>query len=147
MKSSTRRKFVVAIAVILALSGMFAAMGNREERIGRFIRNHEAELLDIAQSCLSNAPTADRYKWVKVDGVFSRENTIVQFLYSATGLVPSSKYYGFYYSDDKNPAPIWNTDVQLEPDGENKWVWSDGTDNGGLTKQITENWFYYEAWF
>ena len=82
-----------------------------------------------------------------MDGVFQGEQKIVQFYFSGKGLVPSSTYYGFYYSEENTPAAFQNVSEELEPVSENEWTWSDGTDNGGMTKRIVDNWFYYEAWF
>ena len=72
----------------------------------------------------------------------------MQFLYFAFGLVPSTRYYGFYYSQDDVPVPFQNAGAVLSQVSEEEWNWYDaGTDNGGRTKRITDHWFYYEAWF
>ena len=92
-------------------------------------------------------PSPDSYQDVRVDGVFSGDERIVQFFYNGFGLAPASKYYGFYYAESGEPAAYQNTDYPLTAT-EDGWSWSaGGTDNGGLTRRITGNWFYYEAWF
>ena len=112
-----------------------------------FVIAHRAALEKIAADCLSGGQTAARYKSVEIEGVFPGEHRIVQFFSSGFGLTPSSTYCGFYYSEDGIPAAYQNVDVPLTPAGEDAWRWSDGTDNGGMTRRITEHWFSYRAWF
>ena len=71
---------------------------------------------------------------------------VVEFGYSSKGIIPASKYYGFYYSKDDTPHVFQGSALKLvkEKDG---WKWTDGSDNGGFTSRISKNWFYYEAWF
>ena len=71
----------------------------------------------------------------------------MQFFSGGFGLAPASTYCGFYYSEDGVPAAYQNVDVPLTPAGEDRWRWSDGTDNGGVTRRITGHWFSYRAWF
>jgi len=62
-------------------------------------------------------------------------------------LVPSSVYYGFYYSVDGKPARLQGVDYELIKEG-NGWIWSekDG-DNWYYTEQILDNWYYFKAGF
>lgn len=104
---------------------------------------------DIALEHLNGDETVTEYKGIEVKGMYSGEHPIVQFYYSGTGIVTSSTYYGFYYSKDDVPAAFQNGAYELVPASDSEWAWEEdeGTDNGGLTKRITDNWFYYEAWF
>lgn len=108
---------------------------------------NQAALEEIAADCLRGSQTAARYKSVEIEGVFPGEHRIVQFFSGGFGLAPASTYCGFYYSEDGVPAAYQNVDVPLTPAGEGEWRWSDGTDNGGMTRRITEHWFSYRAWF
>ncbi len=121
--------------------------GIRMARAEWFVIAHRAALEKIAADCLSGGQTAARYKSVEIEGVFPGEHRIVQFFSGGFGLTPSSTYCGFYYSEDGIPAAYQNVDVPLTPAGEGEWRWSDGTDNGGMTRRITEHWFSYRAWF
>ena len=96
---------------------------------------------------MNNDTSIKTFKNVEVDGLFKGEHDIVQFFYSGFGIAPATKYYGFYYSEDDEPAAFQNINITLVEKGKNEWEWSDGTDNGGITIRIKENWFYYEAWF
>ena len=122
---------------------------SEEEKIIAFVEVHEPELEEISLQQLSGDCSATYYQKVTVDGVFGDSNgkAIVQFFYSGGGIVPSSKYYGFYYSPDDTPSAYQNADVRLEA-GNRAWEWHQAnSDNGGITKKIKDRWYYYESWF
>ena len=135
---------MVIVAAVLSVS---PARGNREARVAAFVREHRAELEQMAADALAGRETAGTYRGVTVDGVFPGEHTIVQFFYTGAGLVPSPVYCGFYYSEDDVPAAFQNCGSPLVEASGHEWTWEDGTDNGGRTARIEEHWFYYEAWF
>lgn len=116
-----KRMMLVPGALLLAC---LAVLGGRSRSspagIARFVLSHRAELEAIAADCLGGDRTAERYKGAEVEGVFPGENPIVQFSTVGWELVP--------VSDDQ-------------------WTWSDGTDNGGVTRRIDGHWFSYQAWF
>ena len=126
---------------------MTVRSGDHPAGIERFVAANQAALEEIAADCLRGSQTAARYKSVEIEGVFPGEHRIVQFFSGGFGLAPASTYCGFYYSEDGVPAAYQNVDVPLTPAGENRWRWSDGTDNGGVTRRITGHWFSYLAWF
>ena len=133
--------------LIPALLLMTVRSGDHPAGIERFVAANQAALEEIAADCLRGSQTAARYKGVEIEGVFPGEHRIVQFFSGGFGLAPASTYCGFYYSEDGVPAAYQNVDVPLTPAGENRWRWSDGTDNGGVTRRITGHWFSYRAWF
>ena len=133
--------------LIPALLLMTVRSGDHPAGIERFVAANQAALEEIAADCLRGSQTAARYKSVEIEGVFPGEHRIVQFFSGGFGLAPASTYCGFYYSEDGVPAAYQNVDVPLTPAGEDAWRWSDGTDNGGMTRRITEHWFSYRAWF
>lgn len=138
----------LAIVAVIVFSVLFFALTeNREQSIIKFVKENQAELNKIAFQCINGEETDDVYLKVRVDGVFYGEHNMVQFLYSAVGIAPSSKYCGFYYSEDDVPLPFQNCGISLTQTSENEWTWTDGTDNGGVTRKIMDNWFYYEARF
>jgi len=64
-----------------------------------------------------------------------------------SGLVPSSTYYGFYYTSNDEPVGFQAAPVKLEVDGDGwKWIESNG-DNRYYTEKIADHWYYYEAGF
>ena len=149
MKAKKASVLLILLCALLipALLLMTVRSGDHPAGIERFVAANQAALEEIAADCLRGSQTAARYKGVEIEGVFPGEHRIVQFFSSGFGLTPSSTYCGFYYSEDGVPAAYQNVDVPLTPAGEGKWRWSDGTDNGGMTRRITEHWFSYRAWF
>ena len=133
--------------LLAALLGTVGRVRSGLEEIERFVTANQAVLEEIALDCLEGSQTAERYKGVEIEGVFPGEHRIVQFFSGGFGLAPASTYCGFYYSEDGVPTAYQNVDVPLTPAGENRWRWSDGTDNGGVTRRITGHWFSYRAWF
>lgn len=139
--------------IILAATFIFLAIyavkfiSNPEYRIKSFINQNSEELVTIAESYLNSDIAIKNYKGVEVEQVFRGKNDIVQFYFGGVGIAPASKYYGFYYSPDDVPAVYQNVSCKLSPISDDEWEWSDGTDNGGRTKKLMKNWFYYEAWF
>ena len=149
MKAKKASVLLILLCALLipALLLMTVRNGDHPAGIERFVAANQAALEEIAADCLRGSQTAARYKGVEIEGVFPGEHRIVQFFSGGFGLAPASTYCGFYYSEDGVPAAYQNVDVPLTPAGENRWRWSDGTDNGGVTRRITGHWFSYRAWF
>ena len=149
MKAKKVPILLVLLGALLASVLLLTAARGRDRLAGiaRFVTVNQAALEEIAADCLRGSQTAARYKSVEIEGVFPGEHRIVQFFSGGFGLAPASTYCGFYYSEDGVPAAYQNVDVPLTPAGEDAWRWSDGTDNGGMTRRITEHWFSYRAWF
>ncbi len=142
-----RKKLIIAAVLIILAFCTAKYFLNLELRIKTFVNQNNEELVTIAEAYLNSDTTIKKYKGVEVEQVFRGDHDIVQFFYSAVGIVPASKYYGFYYSPDDSPAAFQNVNQKLSAVSNEEWKWSDGTDNGGRTKRIMRNWFYYEAWF
>lgn len=134
-----------AILIVVLSTSIF--MRDNKKQITDFVITNRTELENIAFSYMSGNATIEKYKGIEVDGVYSGKHQIVQFYYSSVGIVPSTNYYGFYYSKDNVPVPFQNCEYELVSTSDDEWIWDDGTGNGGLTKKITDCWFYYEAWF
>lgn len=118
-----------------------------EREIASFVLEHQEALSTIASAQINGSSHDESYQHIKIDGLCPGEHPIVQFCYSGAGLVPSSRYYGFYYSPDGIPAAFYNAAVPLEQVGETEWTWRGEGDNGGVTRAIAERWYFYEAWF
>lgn len=142
-----RSKTIIAVVLIaLAIFGIKHSF-NPEYRINNFINQNSEELVTIAEAYLNSDTTTKTYKGVEVEPVYRGTHDIIQFYYGGFGLAPSTTYYGFYYSPDDVPTPYQNVNCNLTALSDVEWEWSDGTDNGGRTKKVMKNWFYYEAWF
>lgn len=131
---------LVFLVVILAAARLPI---RAEDRIANFVVENQPELEAIALERLAGNASAAKYKTADVDGVF---NGTVQFTLSRYGIAPASRYRGFYYSQNGVPTAFQGADIPLELLSPSEWEWRDGTDNRGVTKHITGNWFYFEAW-
>ena len=70
----------------------------------------------------------------------------MDFFCDGWGLVPSSSYYGFYYSP-QGPQSFWGGEEELLPTEDGGYAWQGEGDNHGFTRQIGENFYYYEGHF
>lgn len=144
-----KKRIALAAGALLLVCLVILRTGNHSSQAGirRFVLSHQTELEKIATDCLSQGRMVERYKGVEVEGVYPGASPIVQFYTGGRGLVPSAAYWGFYYSERGQPAAYQNVDMELVPVSENEWAWTDGTDNGGVTRRIDAHWFSYQAWF
>ncbi len=118
-----------------------------ESEITAFVISNQEDLLEVSLQHLDGDTALQTFKTAKIDGVFGDEQLIVQFSQSTAGIAPSSRYFGFYYSVDNLPVAFQGAPNPLIRVSDEVWEWSDEADNGGITKKILENWYYYEAWF
>lgn len=146
MMKKWNRIIVLAALIILAVYAV-KYISNPERRIRSFINQNSKELVTIAEAYLNSDAVTKTYKGVEVEQTFRGSHDIVQFYYGGVGIVPASKYYGFYYSPDDVPTAYQNANCSLSAVSDDEWEWSDGTDNGGRTIKLFKDWFYYEAWF
>ena len=144
-----KKRLAIAVGRLLLACLAVLWMGSRSSLGGirRFVISHRTELEELAASCLSGDEIPEQYKGVRVEGVFPGETPIVQFSTVGWGMVPSAAYWGFYYSESGQPAAYQNVDIALVPVSDGEWTWTDGTDNGGVTRRIDGHWFSYKAWF
>ncbi len=128
---------------------VFAAMlagGNSDalskDQIFSLVQDHHEFLL---QCITDNDP--DRAKEVTgIQSVRIEKDVYVEFYCGGSGLVPSSSYYGFYYSPDGVPlaVDVTLTENLAQEGGGFGWEEPDG-DNWYYTERIMDNWYYYES--
>jgi len=86
---------------------------------------------------------------LELDGIISIYvgKNHIKFDCGASGIVPSSQYFGFYYSLTESPMEVWygheNLERELLPDGDGWTVTING--NEFNTERIFGN-FYYFSW-
>ena len=158
MKTTKKLFFILVPAVLLSV-GLIVFLGfmlSPYRRIEYFVKRHEAALTKIAQTELSGShqhKSDEKFHGVEIDGVFEGDHPMVQFYSFGFGLVPSSSYYGFYYSPDDVPLPFQNADEFRVISGSDDAADPDTTrfrgvgDNGCEVKRILPCWYYYNAWF
>ena len=120
--------------------------GSLERRYAREVSAHEEELTAFAQTCLdthqvpADLPLPGLVK--RADLWSSSGEAYVEFSCDGWGLVPSSSYYGFYYSPS-GPRAFQGTDVPLTAQ-DRGYAWQAEGDNHGFTREIGENFYCYQ---
>ncbi len=145
--------FVLCVGVygLMQYFGSPLLPGSLECRYTREVSSHRQELLEISQTCLETGktpedlPLANLVDTIQVIG-YGTENAFVDFFCHGWGLVPSSSYYGFYYSP-QGPQSFWGGEEELLPTEDGGYAWQGEGDNHGFTRQIGENFYYYEGHF
>ena len=124
--------------------------GSLERRYVREVAAHREELQAFSQQCLETGAVPEGaslpgfVRDAQVSGQ-DPESLFVEFDCDGWGLVPSSSYYGIYYSPS-GPRAFQGADVELTP-GEGGYVWQAEGDNHGFTREIGDGFYYYEAHF
>lgn len=128
--------------MFLAMMAENTTFALSKDQIFSLVQDHH----DFLLHCITdNEP--DRAKEVTgIQNVLVEINAYVEFYCGGSGLVPSSSYYGFYYSPDDLPLAVDVTRTEnLRPEG-NGFGWEEpGGDNWYYTERIMENWYYYES--
>lgn len=159
MKSSKFKVIIISfILIILILFIYFVGLINipnylnsdeldNYNEISEYVNENILSLEQIVLDKINNNE-GKNLKEIKSINVYENDdNVIVQFETGGKGLVPSSTYYGFYYSKINIPVSFDNSNFLLEQINDDKWKWQDVGDNYGITIRIRENWFYFEASF
>ncbi|MGI6255677.1 MAG: hypothetical protein ACOYJZ_08595 [Acutalibacter sp.] len=143
------------LVVCLGLYGLMQYFGSPlipsslERRYTREVSAHEEELTAFAKTCLdthqvpADLPLLGLVKGADLWGVPGEE--FVEFSCDGWGLVPSSSYYGFYYSP-QGPRAFQGVEVELTPQ-DGGYAWQAEGDNHGFTREIGNGFYYYEAHF
>ena len=155
MKNSYEKKLILGVCIgLLIITGFLCAyfflpkFGDPASHAAKFVESNILELGDIVEIYREGIDKQPKeFKGCKIEHIEVGDVPIIQFEMGARGIVPSSTYYGFYYSPDDRPHVYWNGDAELLSDSENKWNYELGGDNHGTTEQIMPHWYYYEVSF
>ena len=143
MKPLRKKPFIILAVIAIALVGI-TKLSDPMLRARTFVAVYgdriEAECADGLKEP-ENVPAMDINLYLK------GEHRMIEFMLGGRGLVPSSTYYGCYYSPDDVPLAFQDMDVKLTQDGHDYWVWTEQGDNHGATAKIRDKWYYYEASF
>ena len=148
MKKLNKKQILVS-AVIVGIIGFAIWYANPERRIFTMVKRNLSEYELAAEQMLNGEVPA---YGIDVSGVRDvkvslGEHKSVNFFVTGFGLVPSSVYYGFYYSPEDLPMMYMDETAKLTEQEENVWKWQGVGDNDGVIKKITDGWYYYEASF
>ena len=146
VKKTKRAVSVIAWAAAILILFWWTAP---EQRVDRFVGRYGAELEEILKDEPPGIPTDVPKNLGGVHYQYSHdwlgEHPMDEFLLGSS-LLHGRQYYGCYYSPDDVPRGFQNVEVTLVPDGKDRWMWRDDGGNHGMTKKITDRWYYFEAW-
>lgn len=133
---------------VLVLIGLIAVAGTAMDAERRIFTMVEKNRIVYEQTARQLLEDGEEHEVEDVESVFvfDGEYPMVEFMVERDGMIPPAQYFGFYYSPSDVPLAFQNIDVPLTEYKENEWEWSEEGDNRGVTKKITECWYYFEAW-
>jgi len=146
MKKQTSIILIVAVLAItfFLAKNIFFDKSIKEQIFEIVNDNAQTILSDIAEQDFTDSLSIG-----KIEDVTVLEQGI-DFYCGGKGIVPSSQYYGFYYTEDDLPKAIWCgvkycDDSLLIEDGSG--YSTDFHHNYYYTERIRDNFYYYEAHF
>ena len=140
-----KKKRIVTIILWLAALAVLFIWSLPEQRVSRFVAKNAEVLEESLGTDLSGGyPGGLGIQYYNCWGEDSG-HPIGEFCFGPS-LLHGRQYYGCYYSPDDVPRGFQSVEVTLVPDGENRWTWRAEGDNHGMTKKISDKWYYFEAW-
>ena len=139
-----KKKRIVTIILWIAAIAVIFVWTAPEQRVDRFVAKNAETLEEALNEDLSgdySQGAGVQYTCWGKEG----EHPIGEFSFGSS-LLHGRQYYGCYYSPNDEPRGFQSVEVMLVPDGENRWTWRAEGDNHGMTKKITDRWYYFEAW-
>lgn len=118
-------------------------MNTPEKRTIRYFNTHRSAL---ENEVLNGIKTGDAGSELNLTyHYWDGEHPIMEYIVVSSGIVPASKYYGFFYSFDDEPVSFQNSGEELTPVSEQEWEWRGEGDNHGTVRRLDTKWFYFEA--
>lgn len=141
-----KRILILSLLLVLALLFLiwFASDPLRQAKL--LVALDRQGLEAAAQSCLAGDAGIRTYRGLSIS-IWKGTPSMVEFYMGGSGLVPSSRYWGLYYSPEDVPALFERPSQRPSPAGTDTWTWRGEGDNGGRTIRLAPCWFFYEAWF
>lgn len=140
-----KKKRIVTIILWLAALAVLFIWSSPEQKVDRFVAKNAEVLEESLGTDLSGGyPGGLGIQYYNCWGEDSG-HPIGEFCFGSS-LLHGRQYYGCYYSPDDEPRGFQSVEVTLVPDGENRWTWRAEGDNHGMTKKISDKWYYFEAW-
>ena len=140
-----KKKRIVRIILWLAALAVLFIWSSPEQKVDRFVAKNAEVLEESLGTDLSGGyPGGLGIQYYNCWGEDSG-HPIGEFCFGPS-ILHGRQYYGCYYSPDDEPRGFQSVEVTLMPDGENCWTWRAEGDNHGMTKKISDKWYYFEAW-
>ncbi len=139
-----KHKKAVILFSLLACIMIFVGVTNTpEKRTIRYFNSHRATLENEVLNSLETGRAGSELNLTF--NYWDGEHPIIEYIVVRSGIVPASKYYGFFYSFDNEPVSFQNANEALTPISEQAWEWNGEGDNHGTVRRLDTNWFYFEA--
>jgi len=130
----------LALLIVISVGTYFQP----ERRVMRFYNRNIDEMKSIIDGSDEQLKSLEILNDITVRR-WSGEHEIIQFDVTGAGIVPTSKYYGFFYCKDDVPVSYQNGNEKLTAVSEDEWKWKGSGDNRGYVKKIEPCWYYFEA--
>lgn len=147
------KRMIAGLLLVLAFIAAASFLtGDTKGLITGDLSNNQAEMTALAQSMLageSDEALLEKYSSTYDISVWNTEDVIVQFVAYTEGIAPAGKYVGLYYSPDDVVTTFQGCakTMKITENGEGYDLQEAGSDNGGYTEKVSDNWYYFEAWF
>lgn len=138
-----KHKKAFALLLLCAVTAAAAAANTPEQKTIRCFNRHRETLESEIAECLETGRAGSELDLLC--NYWDGEHPVVEYIAVRQGLVPASRYYGFFYSFDGSPVSFQNAGEPLTPVSEEAWTWRGAGDNHGLVRRLDANWFYFEA--
>ena len=138
-----KRIFLLCLLAIASITLSSCADNLSKKQIFAVVRDNHAFL----QECIDEGDY-DRSLAIRgiQDTYADRKESYVEFNCGGAGLVPSSSYYGFYYSPLDIPLAVDVTVTENLIPKADGWGWKEPNgDNIYYTERIMDCWYYYES--
>lgn len=123
-----------------------AATEKFKQEISVFLTENRTELEDIAQRCLQQeVPEEDQIYMGHTVSFCDGDHPVIYVGYTISGMIGETTFYDLFYAPDNVPVLPYDTACQLDPIGDDTWIWEDADPGrSGKIIRIEENWFYAE---
>lgn len=136
------KRLLIGLAVAaVSTVALYWLTGDTKALVSGDLMNNQEEMTALAQSMLNgetDTALLDKYTATYDIDCFV-EAEMVQFTVAGS-------YNGVYYSMTDEPLAFQGASVEFTQ-SEDGWNWTGEGDNGGYTEKISDNWYYFEAWF
>ncbi len=136
-----KKKMIIVLFILVCLVSAFICF-NPKLRVNVFVALHSNQVEQAYQTGDFPEAIGGRKYTFRKGG-----HPMIEFTLSAWGLVPSTAYYGCYYSPDDVPLSFQRAGETLVPQENDSWVWYGEGDNHGMTYKIKDHWYYFDAHF
>ncbi len=148
----SKRMIAGLILVLVLIAAASFLTGDTKGLITGDFSNNQTEMTALAQSMLTEQTDEalfDKYSSTYDISVWKTDDVIVQFVAYTEGVASAGKYVGVYYSPDDVVTGFQGSaeTMKITENGDGFDLQEAGSDNGGYVEKISDNWYYFEAWF